>query len=60
MTYEFLCITLLLIILQQYKVDIFSLICFTEAVLPQLLHALCAGPETPIQHLEQQQVRDTD
>lgn len=26
-----------------------------EAVLPQLLHALCAGPETPIQHLEQQQ-----
>lgn len=30
---------------------------FTEAVLPQLLYALCSGPETPIEHLERQQVR---
>lgn len=26
-----------------------------EAVLPQLLYALCSGPETPIEHLERQQ-----
>lgn len=26
-----------------------------ETVLPQLLHALCAGPETPLEHLERQQ-----
>ena len=28
-----------------------------EAVLPQLLHALCSGDETPVEHLERQQVR---
>ncbi|EDO39426.1 predicted protein [Nematostella vectensis] len=26
-----------------------------ESVLPQLLHALCAGPDTPIEHLEKHQ-----
>ncbi|XP_073257028.1 CYFIP-related Rac1 interactor B-like [Porites lutea] len=26
-----------------------------ESVLPQLLHALCSGPETPLEHLERQQ-----
>ena len=36
--------------------DYFGSIVFTEAVLPQLLYALCAGPQTPLQHLEQQQV----
>lgn len=30
--------------------------CELEAVLPQLLHALCAGDLTPTEHLEQQQV----
>ncbi|XP_031560851.1 protein FAM49B-like [Actinia tenebrosa] len=29
--------------------------CELEAVLPQLLHALCAGNMTPIEHLERQQ-----
>ena len=29
---------------------------FVESVLPQLLHALCSGPETPLEHLERQQV----
>ena len=27
-----------------------------EAVLPQLLYALCSGPESPLEHLERQQV----
>jgi len=30
--------------------------CELEAVLPQLLHALCSGHLTPTEHLEQQQV----
>lgn len=30
--------------------------CELEAVLPQLLHALCSGSLTPTEHLEQQQV----
>ena len=28
-----------------------------ETVLPQLLNALCSGNLTPVEHLEQQQVR---
>ena len=35
---------------------LFFVFFLTEAVLPQLLYALCSGPETPIEHLERQQV----
>ena len=37
------------------KTMLFGII--VEAVLPQLLNALCSGNLTPVEHLEQQQVR---